>query len=286
MKLLQLIRSDSNANLLGLAALVKPAPVTLRTLDLGGDKVLPYGRTPQEENPALGWRALRMGLDRPGLTRYQLRALIHASAGRELKVLFPMVADVSELAAARQLLEQELEHALKHGRQPPASVEAGMMLETCSLAFAPDAALKLADFVAIGANDLMQYFYAADRQNPFVADRYDVIAPGALSMLKAIREACDRHGKPVSVCGEIAGRPLEACVLAALGYRRLSMAASNVGPVKRALRKLDCGKLGAWLAEAMEDLALSPSPELRKRLVEAGENAGLPIEAVDKPARP
>lgn len=259
-------------------------PVVFRTLDLGGDKITPFTPATREANPALGWRALRMGLDRPGLTRYQLRALIHASAERDLRVLFPMVADVSELAAARDILEQELRHALRHGHPPPASVQAGLMLETPAIAFAPDACLEIADFVAVGANDLMQYFYAADRQNPKVADRYDVISPASLGVLKSVRQACDRHEKPVSVCGEIAGRPLEACVLAALGYRRLSMAASAVGPVKRALRRLDCAALGSWLARAMEKADPS-GPGLRTRLLEAGEKAGLPVEAVDKPGR-
>ncbi|TGY87562.1 phosphoenolpyruvate--protein phosphotransferase [Marinicauda algicola] len=262
-----------------------PKPVVFRTLDLGGDKITPYTPSTREPNPALGWRALRMGLDRPGLTRYQLRALIRASAGRDLRVLFPMVADVSELAAARTMLEQELEHALKHGHPPPASVQAGLMLETPAVAFAPDACLELADFVAVGANDLMQYFFAADRQNPKVAERYDVLAPAPLSLLKSVRDACDRHGKPVSVCGEIAGRPLEACVLAALGYRRLSMTAAAVGPVKRALRQLDCGRLGTWLAREMAETNGSSGPGLRMRLLEAGEKAGLPVEAVDKPGR-
>lgn len=258
-------------------------PVVFRTLDLGGDKVVPFTPSTREPNPALGWRGLRMGLDRPGLTRYQLRALIHAASGRALKVLFPMVAEVGELAAARAMLEQELAHAARHGHVPPSSVEAGMMLETPAVAFSPDACLEIADFVAVGANDLMQYFFAADRQNPRVADRYEVVSPAPLALLKSVREACARHDRPVSVCGEIAGRPLEACVLAALGFRRLSMAASAVGPVKRALRRLDAGRLGTWLASEMEG---SGGPSLRQRLLEAGENAGLPAEAVDKPARP
>lgn len=261
-------------------------PVVFRTLDLGGDKVTPFTPATREPNPALGWRALRMGLDRPGLTRYQLRALVRAAAGRDLRVLFPMVTDVSELAAVRAILNQELAHAARHGHEQPRSVQAGIMLETPAIAFSPDACLRIADFVAVGANDLMQYFFAADRQNPRVADRYDFISPSSLRLLQSVRQACARHDKPVSVCGEIAGRPLEACVLTALGYRRLSMAASALGPVKRAIRGMDCERLGAWLASVLDEAETGEETPLRQRLIEAGDSAGLPVEAVDKLGRP
>ncbi|PWE16885.1 phosphoenolpyruvate--protein phosphotransferase [Marinicauda salina] len=260
-------------------------PVVFRTLDLGGDKVTPYTPSMREPNPALGWRALRMGLDRPGLTRYQLRALVRASAGRDLRVLFPMIAATSELAAARDMLDEELDFAARHGHEPPASVQAGMMLETPAIAFAPDACLEIADFVAVGANDLMQYFFAADRQNPRVSNRYDVLAPAPLSLLKSVREACARHDTPVSVCGEIAGRPLEACVLTALGYRNYSMAAASIGPIKRALAGLDAGRLGAWLESAIAEPEDVRGPGLRARLLEAAETAGLPLEIIDKTVR-
>ncbi len=253
-------------------------PVVFRTLDLGGDKVTPYTPSMREPNPAMGWRALRMGLDRPGLTRYQLRALVRAAAGRDLKVLFPMVAKPAEFAEARAMLDQEVEHARRHGHEPPKSVRAGFMLETPAIAFQPDACLAMADFVSLGANDLMQYFFAADRENPKVADRYDAISPSAIALLTSIREACDRHDKPINVCGELAGRPLEACVLGALGYRTLSMSAGSIGPVKRALAGCDLGKLKAWLDEAMTD---SGCDDLRARLMEAGDAAGLSPESVD-----
>lgn len=266
-------------------AAVEGKPVVFRTLDLGGDKITPYTPAEREPNPALGWRGLRMGLDRPGLTRYQLRALVQASGGRTLKVLFPMIAAREELAAARAMLDSEIDHARRHGRPAPDRVEAGMMLETPAAAFAPDAFLEQCDFVSVGANDLMQYFFAADRQNPRVADRYDPLGRGALKMLRSVREACDRRGKPVSVCGEMAGRPLEACVLAALGYRQLSMAASSIGPVKRALARCDVGTLKKWLDKEIERIPAPDETSLRTQLLKTGEMAGLPREAVDMPTR-
>ncbi|WBQ12298.1 phosphoenolpyruvate--protein phosphotransferase [Hyphomonadaceae bacterium BL14] len=253
-------------------------PVVFRTLDLGGDKVAPYTRATREANPALGWRGLRMGLDRPGLTRYQLRALVHAASGRALNVLFPLITDPREFTEASDMLQQELRHAERHGHVPPSSVRIGFMLETPAIAFAPQACLAMADFVSVGANDLMQYFFAADRQNPRVAGRYDPISTPALALFKSVREACDAAGKPVNVCGELAGRPLEACVLAGLGYRSLSMAGGMIGPVKRALAGLDGARLGAWLDEAIA----GGRPDLRRALLAAGENAGLPRELVDE----
>lgn len=253
-------------------------PVVFRTLDLGGDKVAPYTRATREANPALGWRGLRMGLDRPGLTRYQLRALVHAASGRALNVLFPLVADPREFADASAMLRQELQHAERHGHVPPSSVRIGFMLETPAIAFAPQACLAMADFASVGANDLMQYFFAADRQNPRVAGRYDPISTPALALFKSVREACDAAGKPVNVCGELAGRPLEACVLAGLGYRSLSMAGAMIGPVKRALAGVDAARLGAWLDDAIAE----GRPDLRRALLIAGENAGLPRELVDE----
>ncbi len=267
----------------------KGKPIVFRTLDLGGDKVTPFVPADREPNPALGWRGLRMGLDRPGLLRYQLRALVRASGGRALNVLFPMVASAYEARAAREVLTRELQRADRLGWEPPISVKAGIMLETPAIAFDPEPALAHADFVAVGANDLMQYLFAADRQNPRVAERYDVIASGPLKLLKSVREICEAHGKPISICGEIAGRPLEACVLTALGYRRLSMSAGAIGPVKRALRELDAGRLGAWLAEHGASASDEPSGTLRARLLRAGESAGLSgalgLETVDKPTQ-
>ena len=218
-------------------------PVTFRTLDLGGDKILPYMDPVPEENPAIGWRAIRIALDRPGLMRYQLRALVAAGAGKHLRVMFPMVTTVDEMIKARALFNREVERASRLGHELPAKIEIGVMLETPSLAWQVDAVCDHADFVSVGANDLLQFFFAADRDNARVSDRYDPLHPAALSILKFIVDGCRRNNTPVSVCGEIAGRPLEAICLTALGYEALSMPVTGIGPVKAALLKLDAQKL-------------------------------------------
>jgi phosphotransferase system enzyme I (PtsP) len=239
-------------------------PVTFRTLDLGGDKVLPYVAAERQENPALGWRAVRIGLDRPALLRYQLRALISAATGRRLRVMFPLVTTIAEFDAAKAFVDQELAWARKQGRAPPAQVEVGVMLEAPALAWSIANLRGRADFISVGTNDLMQYFFAADRGNPRVADRYDILSPPALCFLKRIRDECNAAGLPVSICGEAAGRPLEAMAFTALGFRRLSMPASGVGPVKGMLRSLDAR--AAW--ETLAPLLRSDQPSLRDELTD------------------
>lgn len=214
-------------------------PVTFRTLDIGGDKVLPYLETEREENPALGRRAIRLGLDRPGLLRLQLRALLTAAAGRELRVMFPMIATVDEFRAARELVDVECAWAKRRGRALPALLRVGAMIECPSLLWHLDALLPLTDFVSVGTNDLFQYMFAADRTNPLVSDRYDPLSPPALRALAEIQKKCADTGTPVSVCGELAGKPLEAFALLTLGYTRLSAPAGGVGPVKRMILSAD-----------------------------------------------
>ncbi len=216
-------------------------PVTFRTLDLGGDKVLPYLEAEREDNPALGWRAVRMGLDRPALLRTQLRALIAATAGRPLRVMFPLVASVDEFRAARALVDHEIAWAERRGRPAPERLSVGAMIEAPSLLWHLDALLPLTDFVSVGTNDLMQYLFAADRGNPRVADRYDPLSPPALRALSEIQKACAETGTPVSVCGEIAGRPLEAFALVGLGFEQLSMPPAGIGPVKQMVLSCDRG---------------------------------------------
>jgi len=214
-------------------------PVTFRTLDLGGDKLLPYMELEREENPALGWRAVRMGLDRPALLRLQLRALIWAARGRPLRIMFPLVASVDEFRAARAFVDAELAWAQRRGRPAPSRLDVGAMIEAPSLLWHLDALLPMTDFVSIGTNDLMQYLFAADRGNPRVADRYDPLSPPALRALQQIQRACAETGTPVSVCGEMAGRPLEAFALVALGFDRLSMPPTGIGPVKQMVLSVD-----------------------------------------------
>jgi phosphotransferase system enzyme I (PtsP) len=234
-------------------------PVTFRTLDLGGDKVLPYLEAEREDNPALGWRAVRMGLDRPALLRLQLRALIAAVAGRPLRVMFPLVASVEEFRTARGLVEHELAWAQRRGRPAPSRLEVGAMIEAPSLLWHLDALLPMTDFVSVGTNDLMQYLFAADRGNPRVCDRYDSLSPPALRALRSIREACEDTGTPVSVCGEMAGRPLEAFALVALGFDQLSMPPAGIGPVKQMV--LSCDREAA--RRGVESLLKSPAGSVR-----------------------
>ena len=237
-------------------------PVTFRTLDIGGDKVLPYLETEREENPALGRRAIRLGLDRPGLLRLQLRALLTAAAGRELRVMFPMIATVDEFRAARELVDVECAWARRRGRALPALLRVGAMIECPSLLWHLDALLPLTDFVSVGTNDLFQYMFAADRTNPLVSDRYDPLSPPALRALAEIQKRCADTGTPVSVCGEMAGRPLEAFALLTLGFTRLSAPAGGVGPVKRMILSADLGAARRGMANLLGSSAGSIRGEL------------------------
>jgi phosphotransferase system, enzyme I, PtsP len=227
-------------------------PVTFRTLDIGGDKVLPYMRNIEEENPALGWRAIRLGLDRPALLRTQLRALLRAGGGRSLKIMFPMIATVAEFEQAKGLIEHELTHLRRHGHKLPDQVEVGSMVEVPSLLYQLDELLDHADFLSVGSNDLVQFLYAVDRGNPRVSGRFDSLSAPVLRALKDIADKCHEHGKPVTVCGELASQPIGALALAAIGYRSLSLTPSAVGPVKAMLLDLDSRKAAGFLCQLMD----------------------------------
>ena len=192
-------------------------PVTFRSLDIGGDKVLPYLRLAQEENPAMGWRAIRFGLDRPGLLRTQIRAMLHAGAGRSLRIMFPMVADVSEFLQARDYVERELKHLRQHGHDTPNDLKLGVMLEVPALLYQLEEIYKEVDFVSVGSNDLFQFFYAVDRGNTLVSERFDVLSVSFLRALKRIVVIGSKMGTPVTLCGELGGQPLAAMALLALG---------------------------------------------------------------------
>lgn len=237
-------------------------PVVFRTIDVGGDKVLPYWDELEEENPAMGWRAIRISLDRPAILRQQLRALIQAAQGRDIRVMFPMVAEVEEFDAARKLLDRELERERERGSILPEHVHAGVMLEVPALALQLDKLLPRVDFISIGSNDLMQFLYATDRGNPHVANRYDILSPFALGFLKDVRDRCDRAGVPVSVCGEAAGRPLEAMALIAIGFRRLSMPPPAIGPVKEMIRSMAARPVAGFVHSLLE----MPRVSIRQRL--------------------
>jgi phosphotransferase system enzyme I (PtsP) len=251
-------------------------PVTFRTLDIGGDKVLPYMRfEEEEENPALGWRAIRLGLDRPGLLRTQIRALLDAAAERELRIMFPMVTTVDEFDQAKALVEKELTHLRRHGHTLPERVHVGVMVEVPALLYQLDELLKRVDFLSVGSNDLMQFMFAADRSNTRLANRFDPVSPPLLRALKEIVDKGRAANKPVTLCGELASQPIGALALIAIGYRSMSLAASAVGPVKAMLLDLDARKAAAAI-QPLLDGAGSREP-LRKTLESFAAAEGLPL---------
>ncbi|MFS4437219.1 phosphoenolpyruvate--protein phosphotransferase [Paracoccaceae bacterium GXU_MW_L88] len=213
-------------------------PVVFRTLDIGSDKVLPYMKRNEEPNPALGWRAIRVGLDRKNLMRMQIQALIRGAKGRPLSVLLPFVAEPSEYYAGREIIEAEIAREARIGNPVPESVKIGAMLETPSLAFAPESFFRAVDFLSIGGNDLKQFFFAADRENERVRSRYDMLSTSFLRFIEEITRRASVCDTPVSFCGEDAGKPLDAVALAAMGLRSLSMRPASIGPVKFVLRQV------------------------------------------------
>jgi phosphotransferase system, enzyme I, PtsP len=225
--------------------------VVFRSLDIGGDKVLPYLDQGAEENPALGWRALRMALDRPALFRTQIRAFLRAGAGRDLSVMIPMVTTPEEIDAARALFDKEVALLAKRGHKGPERLRVGAMIEVPSLLFDLDRLMPRVDFVSIGSNDLSQFLFAADRGNARVARRYDSLSLAMLKGLRAIIKAGKKYDVPVTLCGEMAGRPLEAMALIGLGLRSISMAPASIGPVKSMILGLNAGRVGRLLDEVM-----------------------------------
>ena len=222
-------------------------PVVLRTLDIGADKTLPYLRQPREDNPALGWRSIRMALERPALFNLQVRAMLVAASGRDLRIMFPMIADVSEFVAARDGVMKEQEFLRLHGHVLPASLKLGAMIEVPALLWQLDELLPLADFVSVGSNDLAQFLFATDRGNPKLAGRYDPLSPAMLSALRLIVDKGLQHGKSVTLCGELGGKPLDAMGLAGVGLTSMSMVPSGIGPVKAMIRSLDQQKLWKFM---------------------------------------
>ena len=214
-------------------------PVIFRTLDVGGDKVLPYIGAFGDDNPAMGWRAIRIGLDRPAMLRRQLRALLIAANGRPLSIMFPMIAEVSELLGARRLLDLELDRAKRRSLPLPERLRVGVMFEVPALAWQLDSLLPHVDFISIGTNDLLQFLFAADRGNSRLAGRYDSLSPALLRLLHFVVGKVRPAGVDVAVCGEMAGRPVEAMALLAVGIRSLSMSPGSIGPVKAMIRSLD-----------------------------------------------
>jgi phosphotransferase system enzyme I (PtsP) len=239
-------------------------PVVFRTVDIGGDKALPYLADVHDEaeNPAMGWRALRLSLDRATLMKAQARSLIEASGGKVLRVMFPMVSEPWEYEEARALFEEQVEWARHSHRKLPSRVEFGAMLEVPSLAEMLDQLLPRVDFLSVGTNDLTQFLFAADRSEPRLAERYDWLSPAILRFLKRVLDAARDAGVPVRICGEMAGRPLEAMALIGLGAENFSITPAGVGPVKAMVRSLDA----AAVRNRVEQLIKSPPRDMRRAL--------------------
>ncbi|MDO1584144.1 phosphoenolpyruvate--protein phosphotransferase [Rhizobium oryzicola] len=250
-------------------------PVTFRTLDIGGDKVVSYFRSQEEENPALGWRAIRLSLDKPGLLRTQLRALLRASAGAELKMMLPMVTEVSEIRAVRDLMQKEVQHLSKFGHALPRKLQFGAMLEVPALLWQLDELMDEVDFVSVGSNDLFQFSMAVDRGNARVSDRFDNLGKPFLRILRDIVRAADRNKTPVTLCGEMAGKPLSAMALFGIGFRSVSMSPTAIGPVKAMLLGLEVEKLSAELNRVLDDHKSTETP--RELLVNFAAAHNIPV---------
>ncbi|UWR23438.1 phosphoenolpyruvate--protein phosphotransferase [Sulfitobacter sp. S190] len=242
--------------------------VVFRTLDIGSDKVLPYMKPNDEPNPALGWRAIRVGLDKPGIMRMQLQALFRAANGGPLTVMFPFVAQFEEYRAAREEVAKTLAREERLGHVLPSKIEVGAMLETPSLGFAPRKFFEEVDFLSIGGNDLKQFFFAADRENERVRKRYDTLNVSFLTFLESIAERCADTGTPLSFCGEDAGRPVEALCFAAIGFRQLSMRPASIGPVKSLLRRCNLDDVHRVITTARDRGDMSVRPAIMEYLRE------------------
>ncbi|WP_151720456.1 phosphoenolpyruvate--protein phosphotransferase [Gemmobacter serpentinus] len=240
----------------------KGRPVAFRTLDIGSDKVLPYMKPQDEPNPAMGWRAIRVGLDKPGVLQMQAQALMRAANGRDLQVMFPFITELGEFVAARDMVLRQRDREAALGRPVPQDLKIGAMLETPSLAYAPKLFFDMADFVSIGGNDLKQFFFAADRENERVRRRYDTLNTSFLRFLRLIADRCRDSGTALSFCGEDAGRPVEALTFATLGIGALSMRPASIGPVKALLRQVDLNEAREVVFEAMAQGVESVRPML------------------------
>jgi phosphotransferase system, enzyme I, PtsP len=241
-------------------------PVIFRTLDIGGDKALPYLSSGGEEaeNPSMGWRALRLSLDRSTLMKAQARALIQAAQGRVLRVMFPMISEPWEYEEARALFEEQVGWAKQGDRKLPERIEYGAMLEVPALAEMLDQLLPRLDFLSIGTNDLTQFLFAADRGDPRLAERYDWLSPAILRFLSRVIAAANDAGKPVRICGEMSGRPLEGMALIGLGAHCFSITPAAVGPVKAMVRSLDASAIRARMDRWLE----RPPQNLRRALAD------------------
>ncbi len=256
-------------------AIAGDRPIVFRLLDIGGDKVVPYMRSMAEENPAMGYRSIRLGLDRPGLLRTQVRALLLAADGRPLKILVPMVTETFEFKQTRMVVHKEIDRLRRAGQKIPSRLELGVMVEVPSLLFELDQLLPEADFVSIGSNDLVQFLTASDRANPRVAKNYDAIGLPRLRAIRTVVDAAKRYNVPITMCGELAGRPLEALALMSIGMTKLSMGPASIGPIKELILNLELEPIKQAVAAALSDG--SDGVSIRMLLQEWIDKQNLPV---------
>lgn len=252
-------------------------PVIFRTVDIGGDKAVPYlnsGDAHTEENPAMGWRALRLALERGGLLKAQARALLEAAAGRTLYVMFPMVSEPWEFDAAKAVFEEQLVYLRKQKKTLPEAIHYGAMLEVPALAEVLDLLIPKLSFLSVGTNDLTQFLFAADRANPKLAERYDWLSPAILRFMRRISQATVGEKVELGVCGEMGGGQLEALALLGLGFRRFSITPVSVGPIKELVRQVDL----AAITEAMNGWLAKPPADMRTALTKWAKKNGINID--------
>lgn len=264
-------QTDFYSNIIGSAGY---RPVIFRTLDIGGDKALPNMPFYREENPAMGWRGLRLALDMPSLLRQQLRAMLRAARGRKLYLMFPMVAEVAEFDAARALLDMEVERMRKNKEDLPSAIAVGAMIEVPALLWQLPGLLSRVDFLSVGSNDLLQFLFASDRGGGRTSARYDPLSGPVLHVMKYLIDSCDAKGVPLTVCGEMASRPLEAITLISLGLHRLSMAAPAIGPVKTIIRQVNVQQMRPYILSLLD----SPEHSLRGKIKAFVKDKGILIQ--------
>lgn len=247
--------------------------VIFRSLDVGSDKLLPYWAYGGEANPAIGWRSIRITLDRRAILRKQIKAFLISAAGRELNVMFPMISDLEEFEDAKETLLLELEKEKKRGQPVPAKVNVGLMIEVPSVLFQLDDILPKADFISVGTNDLAQFVFACDRGNPKLLERYDVLSAPFLNVMKLIVDKAAEHQVYCSVCGEMASNPIEALALIGLGYRNLSSSGAAFGKIKGMVRSVDANEVSDYV----QSLLKSPRATLRPQLISYAYDHGIEI---------
>ena len=242
--------------------------VVVRTLDIGGDKTLPYFTFPEEMNPFLGYRAIRLCLDRTDIFRTQLRALIRASVYGHLCIMFPMIATVKEFRDAKAIYNEEKANLIKEGVSVADNIEVGMMVEIPAAAVNADNFAKEADFFSIGTNDLIQYTMAADRMSEHVSYLYQPYNPSVLRLIKMTIDGAHKEGKWAGMCGEMAGEPYAAAILLGLGLDEFSMSATSILKARRMINSLNKKEMEAVAEKALSFATAEEVLDYIKKIVD------------------